>query len=144
MNVPLARTIATDGAGSVVRTGLAAEGLISAREELLDHDYKELTLPPVNGKPVLDVHALHVWPRGGFMLIALPNTDGSFTATLFLSRKQFAELVHARGGERVLRARVSRRRAADPGPARRSSSRTRRGSSAPSTRRRGTCAIRCC
>jgi len=51
-----------------------------------------LTLPPVNGKPALDVHALHVWPRGGFMLIALPNMDGSFTATLFLSRKQFAEL----------------------------------------------------
>ena len=39
-------------------------------------------------------HALHVWPRGGFMLIALPNTDGSFTATLFLARtaEQFAEL----------------------------------------------------
>ena len=90
--VSLARTIATDGAGSVVRASLAAEGLITAREEPLDHDYKELTLPPVNGKPVLDVHALHVWPRGGFMLIALPNTDGSFTATLFLSRKQFAEL----------------------------------------------------
>src|SRR4051812_19195030 len=90
--LPLARTIATDGAGSIVRTGLAAERLITAREEPLDHDYKELTLPPVNGKPVLDVHALHVWPRGGFMLIALPNTDGSFTATLFLSRKQFAQL----------------------------------------------------
>lgn len=89
---PLARTIATDGAGSIVRAGLAAEGLISVREELLDHDYKELTLPPVKGKPALDMHALHVWPRGGFMLIALPNTDGSFTATLFLSRKQFAEL----------------------------------------------------
>lgn len=90
--VPLARTIATDGAGSVVRTSLAAEKLITAREEPLDHDYKELTLPPVKGKPAMDVHALHVWPRGGFMLIALPNTDGSFTATLFLSRKQFAEL----------------------------------------------------
>ncbi|MEJ1965991.1 MAG: NAD(P)/FAD-dependent oxidoreductase [Gammaproteobacteria bacterium] len=88
----LAHTIATDGAGSVIRTSLAAEGLITSREEPLDHDYKELTLPPVDGKPALDVHALHVWPRGGFMLIALPNTDGSFTATLFLSRKQFAEL----------------------------------------------------
>ena len=90
--VPLTHTIATDGAGSVVRNSLAAEGLISVREEALDHDYKELTLPPVKGRPVLDVNALHVWPRGGFMLIALPNTDGSFTATLFLSRKQFAQL----------------------------------------------------
>jgi kynurenine 3-monooxygenase len=84
--VPLTRVIATDGAGSVIRSSLAAEGVWSVREEPLDHDYKELTLPPVNGKPVLDVNALHVWPRGGFMLIALPNTDGSFTATLFLAR----------------------------------------------------------
>src|SRR5690242_6771078 len=50
--VPLAHTIATDGAGSIVRTSLAAEGLITVQEDLLDHDYKELTLPPVNGKPV--------------------------------------------------------------------------------------------
>jgi kynurenine 3-monooxygenase len=78
--------IATDGAGSVIRSGLAAEGAIAVREELLDHDYKELTLPPVNGKPALDPNALHIWPRGGFMLIALPNPDASFTATLFLER----------------------------------------------------------
>ncbi len=90
--LPLTHTIATDGAGSVIRSSLAAEGALTAREEMLDHDYKELTLPPVNGKPAMEQHALHVWPRGGFMLIALPNTDGSFTATLFLSRKQFAEL----------------------------------------------------
>jgi kynurenine 3-monooxygenase len=86
--IPLAHTIATDGAGSVIRNSLAAEGALTAREEPLDHDYKELTIPPVNGKPALDVNALHVWPRGGFMLIALPNTDGSFTATLFLARGQ--------------------------------------------------------
>jgi kynurenine 3-monooxygenase len=85
-DVPLSHVIATDGAGSVIRAGLAAEGAIASREELLDHDYKELTLPPVDGKPVLDPNALHIWPRGGFMLIALPNTDGSFTATLFLAR----------------------------------------------------------
>jgi kynurenine 3-monooxygenase len=90
--MPLAHTIATDGAGSVIRNSLAAEGTLTAHEEPLDHDYKELTLPPVNGKPVLDVNALHVWPRGGFMLIALPNTDGSFTATLFLERSSFAAL----------------------------------------------------
>jgi kynurenine 3-monooxygenase len=82
----LTPTIATDGAGSVLRTSLTADGYLSVREEPLDHDYKELTLPPVNGRPALEVNALHVWPRGGFMLIALPNTDGSFTATLFLAR----------------------------------------------------------
>ncbi|HEV7714441.1 MAG TPA: NAD(P)/FAD-dependent oxidoreductase [Steroidobacteraceae bacterium] len=97
----LTPTIATDGAGSVLRVSLAADRHIRAREDMLDHDYKELTIPPANisatrtaqtglaqsvGPAALEVNALHVWPRGGFMLIALPNTDGSFTATLFLAR----------------------------------------------------------
>ena len=82
----LTPTIATDGAGSAVRASLAAAGLVSAHEEWLDHDYKELSVPPVAGRQGLERHALHIWPRGGFMLIALPNTDGSFTATLFLAR----------------------------------------------------------
>ena len=83
--VALAPTIATDGAGSAVRASLAAAGLLAAREEWLDHDYKELTIAAARGG-ALERHALHIWPRGGFMLIALPNTDGSFTATLFLAR----------------------------------------------------------
>jgi kynurenine 3-monooxygenase len=83
--VALAPTIATDGAGSAVRASLAAAGLTRAHEEWLDHDYKELTVPAASAG-ALDRHALHIWPRGGFMLIALPNTDGSFTATLFLAR----------------------------------------------------------
>lgn len=85
-NVPIAPTFATDGAGSAVRSSLARAGLISVREEWLDHDYKELTIPARDGRHAMEVHALHIWPRGGFMLIALPNTDGSFTATLFLAR----------------------------------------------------------
>jgi len=84
--VPLAPTIGTDGAGSAVRVSLAAAGLLRAREEWLDHDYKELTVPASRAGS-LERHALHIWPRGGFMLIALPNTDGSFTATLFLARE---------------------------------------------------------
>ena len=85
--VPLAPTIAADGAGSAVRSSLARAGLISVREDWLDHDYKELTLPAArDGRHVMEPQALHIWPRGGFMLIALPNTDGSFTATLFLAR----------------------------------------------------------
>jgi len=84
--LPLAPAIATDGAGSAVRLSLATAGLLSRREEWLDHDYKELNIPPVNGMHALHREALHIWPRHGFMLIALPNTDGSFTATLFLSR----------------------------------------------------------
>ena len=82
----LAPTIGTDGAGSVLRTSLAEDGFLQTSEELLDHDYKELTFPMLGFVPALEVNALHIWPRGGFMLIALPNTDGSFTATLFLAK----------------------------------------------------------
>ena len=84
--VPITPTVATDGAGSAIRSSLARAGLISTREEWLDHDYKELTIPARDGRHAMETHALHIWPRGGFMLIALPNTGGSFTATLFLAR----------------------------------------------------------
>jgi len=78
---------AADGAGSEVRRALAESASIRAHEELLDHGYKELTIPPDRrGDFALDPGALHIWPRGGFMLIALPNPDRSFTATLFLPR----------------------------------------------------------
>jgi kynurenine 3-monooxygenase len=87
LNVSIAPTFATDGAGSALRSSLARAGLISVREERLDHDYKELTIRAArDGLHQMEPHALHIWPRGGFMLIALPNTDGSFTATLFLAR----------------------------------------------------------
>jgi kynurenine 3-monooxygenase len=82
------RTIAADGAGSAVRKALAHAGHVQASNELLDHDYKELTIPAKNGSSQLAVReALHIWPRHGFMLIALPNADASFTATLFLPRE---------------------------------------------------------
>jgi len=85
--VPLGATIATDGASSAIRQSLVAAGRIESREDLLDHDYKELTLPArADGRHAMEPNALHIWPRGGFMLIALPNTDGTFTATLFLAR----------------------------------------------------------
>ena len=93
--VELAPTIATDGAGSAVRGSLLSQSYLAVREDWLDHDYKELTIPAVNGLPALEPNALHIWPRGGFMLIALPNTDQSFTATLFLARtgpRSFAAL----------------------------------------------------
>ncbi|HUI60031.1 MAG TPA: NAD(P)/FAD-dependent oxidoreductase, partial [Steroidobacteraceae bacterium] len=82
----LGPTIATDGAGSAIRNSLVAAGHVRVREDWLDHDYKELTIPPIDGRPAIDPNALHVWPRVGFMLIALPNTDATFTATLFLAR----------------------------------------------------------
>src|SRR5688572_3237663 len=93
---PLQRVIAADGAGSVVRRALVSEMEVPVSEELLRHGYKELRLPPgAGGKHLIEKHALHVWPRGGFMLIALPNLDGSFTVTLFLphqGEESFASL----------------------------------------------------
>jgi kynurenine 3-monooxygenase len=85
-DILLTPTIATDGAGSAIRTSLDKTKQLTVHEDWLDHDYKELTIPAKGGRHVLDANSLHVWPRGGFMLIALPNTDGSFTATLFLAR----------------------------------------------------------
>lgn len=83
----LAATIATDGAGSAARLSLAAGGWLQSQEDLLDHAYKELTIPARQGRYALDPAGLHIWPRQDFMLIALPNPDGSFTATLFLTAK---------------------------------------------------------
>ena len=78
-------TVAADGAGSLVRRALCKAGVLSASEAPLDHGYKEFTFPATgDGEFALDPDALHIWPRGDFMLIALPNLDRSFTATLFL------------------------------------------------------------
>lgn len=80
--------IGADGAGSALRRALVERGIVRAREDMLDHAYKELSIPPgKNGAHRLEPEALHIWPRGGYMLIALPNTDGSFTVTLFLARE---------------------------------------------------------
>jgi kynurenine 3-monooxygenase len=79
--------LAADGAGSEVRRALVARRAITAREELLDHGYKELTLAPRGEEFALSPNALHIWPRGGFMLIGLPNPDRTFTATLFLPHR---------------------------------------------------------
>jgi kynurenine 3-monooxygenase len=84
--------LAADGAGSAVRASLVARAFTRAEERPLAHDYKELLIPAIKSGVTpagyaFEPHALHIWPRGGFMLIALPNTDGSFTATLFLARQ---------------------------------------------------------
>jgi kynurenine 3-monooxygenase len=80
--------LAADGAGSLIRRRLAARGLIESQETELEHGYKELSIPSgPNGAYRMMSDALHIWPRGNFMLIALPNADGSFTATLFLSKR---------------------------------------------------------
>lgn len=77
--------IAADGAGSVVRNALDVADTVGASETLLAHGYKELAIPAgTGGSFQLEPNALHIWPRGEFMLIALPNPGGDFTLTLFL------------------------------------------------------------
>ena len=76
-----------DGAGSQVRRSLIAQVDGQSSSDFLDHDYKELEIPVgKDGSFRLEKNALHIWPRGNFMLIALPNLDGSFTVTLFLPK----------------------------------------------------------
>ena len=77
--------LAADGAGSTIRRSFDGTGTFGGIESLLTHSYKELSIPAgPDGKYQLASDALHIWPRGGFMLIALPNPGGDFTLTLFL------------------------------------------------------------
>ena len=80
--------IGADGAGSKTRRVLMPANGGKATSEFLDHDYKELEIPASSdGGYQIEPNALHIWPRGNFMLIALPNQDGSFTVTLFLPKE---------------------------------------------------------
>lgn len=73
-----------DGAFSQVRAAMLKRDRFSYEQEYIDHGYKELSIPPAeDGGFQLEKEALHIWPRGEYMLIALPNPDGTFTCTLF-------------------------------------------------------------
>jgi kynurenine 3-monooxygenase len=77
--------VGADGAGSGVRAALKDVIDLGERFEPLGHGYKELEIPPAPGGGFqLEPNALHIWPRGGYMCIALPNTEQTFTVTLFL------------------------------------------------------------
>jgi kynurenine 3-monooxygenase len=77
--------IGVDGAFSAVRQSMQKRlGGFAYDESYLPHGYKELTIPPgPDGGWRMEKEALHIWPRKSFMMIALPNPDGSFTCTLF-------------------------------------------------------------
>jgi kynurenine 3-monooxygenase len=81
-----AALIGADGAGSALRAAMAKARDLGERVEPLGHGYKELEIPPVSGSTpfAIEPNALHIWPRGHYMCIALPNAQGSFTVTLFL------------------------------------------------------------
>ncbi len=81
--------IGTDGSASAVRTAILERTGGRLDVEPLGHGYKELSIPPADGSGGfrMEKNALHIWPRGEYMLIALPNVDGSFTVTLFLPQQ---------------------------------------------------------
>jgi kynurenine 3-monooxygenase len=84
IKVPAQVVIGADGAFSAVRSSLQKLDRFNYQQDYLTHGYKELTIPAgPNGAFRLERNALHIWPRGSFMMIALPNRDGSFTCTLF-------------------------------------------------------------
>jgi kynurenine 3-monooxygenase len=118
---PAGPLLGCDGAGSALRAAMARVTPLGERTEPLGHGYKELEIPVLPslalgpGQPMvgmtssspqpiaphfaLEPHALHIWPRGHYMCIALPNTEGNFTVTLFLpsdgTRPSFATLPDA-------------------------------------------------
>ena len=91
--VSFSQIIGTDGANSVLRDAIIDKHQTSTNEptlsiEKLEHGYKELCILPNSAdQHKLLVNALHIWPREDFMLIALPNLDGSFTLTLFMANQ---------------------------------------------------------
>jgi kynurenine 3-monooxygenase len=86
----------SDGAFSRVRHRMQRQSMFNYSQDFLEIGYKELNIPAnADGSHKLDKNSLHIWPRGNFMLIALPNLDGSFTCTLFMpfeGENSFAQL----------------------------------------------------
>ena len=102
--VEAAPLFAADGAGSIIRRSFDGSDTFGGIETLLRHGYKELSIPAApDGSFKMRSDALHIWPRGGFMLIALPNPGGDFTLTLFLPNEgptSFASLTDEESVER--------------------------------------------
>jgi len=93
----------TDGAFSKVRYQMQKTPLFNYQQQYLEHGYKELSIPANDdGTHKLDKNALHIWPRESFMLIALPNLDGSFTVTLFLQFKGETSFENLNTNEEIL------------------------------------------
>jgi kynurenine 3-monooxygenase len=91
--------IGCDGSASAIRGEMLKRNRFNFSQQYLDYGYKELTIPAApDGKHALEANALHIWPRGNYMLIALPNIDGTFACILFLpfEGKDSFEHLHTR------------------------------------------------
>jgi kynurenine 3-monooxygenase len=88
--------IGCDGSASAIRNEMLKLNRFNFSQQYLDYGYKELTIPAgEDEKHALETNALHIWPRGNYMLIALPNVDGTFACILFLpfeGQDSFAQL----------------------------------------------------
>lgn len=81
--------IGTDGSASAIRMDFLKSGFFNFSQSYEDYGYKELNIPAAaNGGFRIEKNALHIWPRGSYMMIALPNIDGDFTCTLFMAHKK--------------------------------------------------------
>jgi kynurenine 3-monooxygenase len=82
-----------DGAFSTVRRQMMRQSPINFAQEYIEHGYKELTMPPTkDGDYAMEPNYLHVWAKGTFMMIAIPNNDGSFTVTLYMPYSKYTKI----------------------------------------------------
>lgn len=97
--VEFAALVGADGAGSSLRGAMQRREDLGERTEFLDHSYKELEIPPsADGGFMMEPNALHIWPRGHYMCIALPNDERTFTVTLFLPNQGDPSFASVRTG----------------------------------------------
>lgn len=97
LNYQFDLTVAADGAFSVLARTLSRHARLDFVQRFSEHKYLEIPIPPAKNrqgeaKPRLSLGQFHIWPRGQYMLIALPNRDYSFTATLFGTQELFEQL----------------------------------------------------
>jgi kynurenine 3-monooxygenase len=91
--------VGADGAGSSLRAAMTQRTELGERTDFLDHSYKELEIPPAaDGDFRMEPNALHIWPRGRYMCIALPNDEKTFTVTLFLPNQGDPSFATIRSG----------------------------------------------
>jgi kynurenine 3-monooxygenase len=94
--------LGADGAFSTVRGAMQLSSGFDYSQEYIEHGYKELIIPSSHGG-ILEKNALHIWPRESFMMIALPNPDGSFTCTLFYPLEGATSFQSLKNDEMILR-----------------------------------------
>ena len=95
--------VGADGAGSSLRAAMMKQRDLGERTDFLDHSYKELEIPPAaDGSFMIEPNALHIWPRGHYMCIALPNDEKTFTVTAFLPNEGDPSFATVRTGNEAM------------------------------------------